>query len=95
MTFRLRPEAQSDLDAIVLTIAADNPTAAMRWLEDMEKRFRRLSEMPRIGVARPEIAAEMRTLNAGTYFVLYRETGERSVEIVRVLHGARQWQDLL
>jgi toxin ParE1/3/4 len=30
----------------------------------------------------------------GNYVILYRPI-EAGVEIVRVLHGARQWQDLL
>jgi toxin ParE1/3/4 len=33
-------------------------------------------------------------LPVGNYLILYQQV-EREAEIVRVLHGARQWQDLL
>nr|WP_292335451.1 type II toxin-antitoxin system RelE/ParE family toxin [Mesorhizobium sp.] len=45
-------------------------------------------------VARPEVRAGLRTFPAGNYLVLYRQI-EDGAEIVRVIHGARQWQELL
>jgi toxin ParE1/3/4 len=33
-------------------------------------------------------------LPAGSYLILYQQV-DKGVEIARVLHGARQWQDLL
>ena len=94
MTFRLRPEAETDIEAIALHIASDNPAAARRWVDDIHDRCRRLGETPGMGVARPEIRADLRVFPVGDYLLLYRRIPE-GAEIVRVVHGARQWWDLL
>lgn len=94
MSFRLRPEAEADIEAVTLYIAQDNPAAARRWFDDLLERCRRLGEMPGIGVARSEVRPDLRTFAHGNYLILYRRT-EEGAEIIRVLHGARQWQDLL
>jgi toxin ParE1/3/4 len=94
MTFRLRPQAEEDLEDIALYIAEDNVQAARRWIEDMQALCQQLGEMPSMGVAKPSIRPGLRMLPAGSYLILYQEV-DKGVEIVRVLHGARQWQDLL
>jgi toxin ParE1/3/4 len=50
--------------------------------------------MPGMGVARPEIRPDLRMFPVGSYVVLYPQVDD-GVEIVRVLHGARPWQDLI
>ena len=55
MTFRLRPEAEADIEAIALYIAEDNYSAAQRWYDEIYRRCKRLGEMPGMGVARPDI----------------------------------------
>ena len=55
---------------------------------------RQLGQMPGMGVARPEVRPNLRSFPAGNYLILYQQVGQDS-EIVRVIHGARQWQDLL
>jgi len=94
MTFRLRPQAEADLEDIALYIAEDNVQAARRWIEDMHALCQQLGEMPAMGVAKPSIRPGLRMLPAGSYLILYQEV-DKGVEIVRVIHGARQWQDLL
>lgn len=94
MSFRLSPEAEADIEQIVLYIADDNPIAARRWSVEIYRRLERLGQMPRIGALRKEVRPDLRTLPFGSYLMLYREIGD-GVEIVRVIHGARQWQDLL
>lgn len=94
MSFRLRPLAERDIEEIVSYIAADSPSAALRWFEALRVTCARLGDMPKMGVARPEIRAELRTFVIGNYLIAYREI-DGGVEIVRVLHGARQWQELL
>lgn len=94
MTFRLRPQAEADIEAIVLYIAQDDPMAARRWYEEILRRCRLLGEQPGLGTARPEVRPDLRSFAVGNYLVLYRAV-EGGAEIVRVLHGARQWQDLL
>ena len=92
--FRLTPQAEADIEEIALRIAADQPAAALRWWEGALEKCRRIGEMPRIGVARPEVRPELRTLPFGNYLIVYREI-EGGAEIVTVTHGARRWQDLL
>ncbi len=94
MGFRLLPAAEADVESIADYIAEDNPRAAQRWIDDIEERFARLGDMPGIGVARPDVRPDMRMLPVGNYLILYRQVAD-DAEIVRVLHGARQWQDLL
>ncbi len=94
MSFRLRPEAEADIEAITLYIAAHNPRAAQAWYDDILRHCRRLGQMPGMGVARPEVRPDLRTFLVGNYLTLYQQIGN-DAEIIRVLHGARQWQDLL
>lgn len=94
MSYRLRPQAEADIEAIALYIAEDNPSAARRWYDDIYRRCQRIGAMPGIGVARPEVRPDLRSFPIGNYLILYRQIGE-GAEIVRVVHGARQWEDLL
>ncbi|MGL5114236.1 MAG: type II toxin-antitoxin system RelE/ParE family toxin [Beijerinckiaceae bacterium] len=94
MTVRLRPEAEADIEGIALFIANDNPVAARNWLADIQLRCQRLGAMPGMGVARFDLRPNLRMFPVGSYLILYQEIGG-GVEIVRVLHGARQWQELL
>jgi toxin ParE1/3/4 len=94
MSYSLTPQAQADIEDIAVHIAMDDLSAAHHWLNDMERRFQLLGDMPGLGVARPDIRADLRILSAGNYLILYRQK-QRNVEVVRVLHGARQWQALL
>lgn len=94
MTLRLRPEAEADIEAIALYISEDSPSAALRWYSEMLKHCQRIAEMPGIGVARPEVRAELRTFPVGNYLILYRQIKD-GAEIVRVVHGAPRWQELL
>jgi toxin ParE1/3/4 len=87
------PEAQADVDEIALYIAQDNLDAALRWLETMDEKFRLLSSFPGAGPARDAIAPGLRSYPVGNYLILYRAAPGR-VEIVRVVHGARNLRRL-
>ena len=83
------PRALADLDDIWMHIALDNPAAADRLIDKIGGRNGKLAEHPRLGPARPEIAPNARMLVIGDYLVLYR-VNANDVNIVRVIHGARQ-----
>jgi toxin ParE1/3/4 len=83
------PKARSDLDSIWLYVAAETPLAADRLIDRIHARCQNLAVHPRLGPARPEIAADARTLVEGDYLILYRVRAE-DVDIVRVVHGARE-----
>jgi toxin ParE1/3/4 len=85
--------ARADLDAIWLHIAQDSPAAADRLIDQIVSRCNDLAEHPRLGPARPEIAPDARMLVVHNYLVLYR-IGDSDVQVVRVVHGARQMEGL-
>ena len=93
MTFRFSPQAETDVHEIASYIAQDNFGAALYWLEQLDEKSAMLGELPKLGTAvyaRPEL----RLFPFGNYLILYRQV-QKGVEIVRVVHGARQWQKLL
>ena len=74
-------------------IAADNPAAATRMIEQIRAAVERLAAFPAIG--RPGRVADTRELIiSGTpYIVPYRVKGD-VVQIITLLHGAQRWPDL-
>jgi len=95
MTLRVSAAAEADLEQVVVYISADHPPAARLWLAEMWRHFDRLAAFPGSGVARNELRPGLRMLPAGRYLILYTALDDGTVEIVRVLHSARQWRDLL
>lgn len=53
-----------------------------------------LADHSAIGPARDDIGPGIRILSAGSYLVLYRLRKDR-VDIVRVVHGARDLRDIV
>ncbi|MFC3322438.1 type II toxin-antitoxin system RelE/ParE family toxin [Mesorhizobium cantuariense] len=82
------PAAENDLIDIWLAIANDSPLAADRFLGAIADRILQLAAFPESGARRPDIATEARALTMGNYLAIYRVT-EKHVEIIRVVHGAR------
>jgi toxin ParE1/3/4 len=83
------PQARLDLIDAALTIAEDNPSAADRFLDAITKTIGRLAKHPMIGRARPELAPDLRSFPHRQYVIFYRRSIPQGVEVVRVLHGAR------
>jgi len=81
--------ADEDLIAIWLSVAANNPIAADRVLDAIERRWRQLARYPYSCVAREDIAEGIRHLVTGQYLTLYR-IGADGVEIIRILHGKQK-----
>ncbi|MCL4787280.1 MAG: type II toxin-antitoxin system RelE/ParE family toxin [Verrucomicrobia bacterium] len=91
--YRVSEAAKSDLDEIWCYIAQDNPAAADKFIRVLVGRFPTLATMPDIERKRDELAPRLRSVPVGRYVVFYRPM-ERGVEIVRVLHGARDFPPL-
>jgi toxin ParE1/3/4 len=94
VSYRLLPVAISDIENIVMTIAADNIAAAQHWYDRLYKTFETLGTMPEMGAPRFDVRPDMRLFPMGNYLILYRAT-DASAEIVRVVHGAQEWEDLV
>jgi toxin ParE1/3/4 len=87
------PEADQDLIRIGTYIATDNPAAAIRWVEAIEGMCGLLAAQPDIGQRiQTRRFGDVRRHVAGNYLIYYRPTAG-GVEILAVLHGAReQWR---
>lgn len=83
-----RPAALADLEDIYDHIAQDNPPRAWSFLEELREAGRRIAEHPRAGRARPELGRGIRSRAHGNYVIFYWVRNSR-VEILRVIHGAR------
>ncbi len=86
--YRVSDAARADLAEIWLFIAQDEPLVADRFVRGIVSRFPILASMPHMGRQREELAAQLRSLPVGSYIIFYRPM-EGAVEIVRILHGAR------
>ncbi len=94
MSVRRTQQADEDMEDIASYISLDSPKAAQNWLDAIEAKFEVIGMTPGLGVSRPEVRAELRSFSFGNYLILYRKI-EDGAEIVRVMHGARDWQKLL
>jgi toxin ParE1/3/4 len=85
--YRLSPLAQHDIEDIAFYIALDNYGAAQRLVGRLFETFTLLADQPEIGRKRDDLG-NVRSFVVKPYVVFYRHT-EGGVEIVRILHGAR------
>lgn len=82
------PEAEDDLAEIWLYVAEDNIEMADRLLDRLNQKAQSLLSFPEMGRERAELAPSLRSISEASYLIFYRIAG-RDIEIVRVLHGAR------
>lgn len=88
MLFRISEDAASDLEEIsAFWREKAGLETASRLLDKIGDRFSLLTRFPRIGISQAEFGLQTRSLIAGNYVIYYRI--KRRVEILRVLHGAR------
>ena len=82
------PLADEQVDDAVAYIAADNPGAALKWLERLLDRVKWLADFPDSGRMVPETQREdVREIIVSPYRVMYRRKNDR-VEIAAVRHEA-------
>ena len=87
--FRLSQAASADLDDIWVYVAQDGSGgAANRLIDSIAERFPILLQMPQSGRKRDEVRRGLRSHPVGSYVIYYREM-KTGIEIVRVIHGAR------
>lgn len=89
------PEADADLDDIAAYIAADNPERALTFVQELRARCRQLAPMPDAFPFVPGFeAAGYRRRVVRNYLVFHR-IAAHAIEVVRILHGARDYESLL
>ncbi len=86
--FRIDPQARADLDEIYEYVGRANRTAARRLLERFQDALRLLAKQPMMGQARPDLAADLRTITVANYVIYFRPV-KGGIQVARVIHGAR------
>ena len=83
----------SDLRDIWAFIANDRPSAADSLIDSFYEKFRLLGMNPGIGESRSDLREGLRILSVGSYVIGFRRL-HQGIEIVRVVHGARDFSRL-
>ena len=89
MKVRWRPAAEADRDGIIDYIAQDNPVAAIELGDAIDRRVAGLPEHPKLYRA-GRVRGTREMVVHPNYVVVYR-IARGAIEILRVLHSARQW----
>jgi toxin ParE1/3/4 len=88
-----RPQAITDLAEIWDYIADDSEGRADTFIDLLDRKIHALVRRPNIGRAREELAEGLRSFPVGRYIIFYRAV-PKGIEIVRVLHGARDLETI-
>src|ERR1051326_940220 len=101
MTLRLTTTevADSDIRDVATYLATYNPVAAEQFESELWEAFERIRTNPDIGVLLDGYTESVRSLRVSRrfrkYLIFYCRKDEDSVEVVRILHGARDLTKLL
>ena len=83
------PAAQADLIEIGDYIALDNPDRALRFVLEIEEViFKQIADRPSSFPLRADLAVDLWVAHHRRYLIFFRQLSN-SIQIVRVLHGAR------
>ena len=92
---RILPRAKTDLDDIWEHIAPDSFTAADRVEIELQEAIRDLLQFPGKGHTRDDVQDKtLRFWTVYSYLIVFRYE-DRSLTVVRVIHGARRIGPLL
>lgn len=88
--YALTPAADADLDENWLYIeSASGPKRADAFEQRLHRAMQRLARSPGLGRPTAHLAGEtLRVHRVTSYLIIYRES-TRPIQIIRVLHGAR------
>lgn len=90
----ISPSAEADLNSIKEDIASDKPSAAIKWLDGIQKTFEMIDTHPKVGEHRREFAVKgCRSISHGKYVIFFRRS-KVGVEIARVIHGCRDLRNI-
>lgn len=82
------PAAVRDLATITDYIAADNLAAALGFYDEIDRLLSMIARNPDIGEAVEHLAPGLRRFTFGNYLLFYCHNDD-AIELIRVLHGAR------
>ena len=97
---RKHPQVIQDLIEIATYIAKDNLDHSDRFLQAAEETFKQLRKMPQIG--KQSYFSNNRLQNIRQFaikdfrkYLIFYQTTATGIEIIRVLHGSREIEDIL
>lgn len=85
--------AESDLETIWDYYLEYSIDSAKKIIKEFGQKFELLSENPKLGRSHDEFIVHLRSFPHKKYVIFYFPT-ENGIEIYRVLHGARDIEDL-
>ena len=91
------PAAEKDLTDILEYIRKNNPSAALKLINEIDETISKLEEFPNMGVIPKGLrlkSLNYRMLIIGNYLVFYTATNN-FVEIRRILHGKRKYSFII
>lgn len=98
---RVRAQAESEIDTIARYIAGRNLEAGKRFYDAVEDAFDKLAQFPGMGARREAQNPKLRELRswpiAGyrNYLIFYLPLSDGGIEVLHVLHGARNLEELI
>ena len=88
-------EAEADLDQITTYIAERSIEIALNFVQELREKCKSLADAPRGYPLVPRLEhLGIRRHPFGNYLIFYR-VGTNAIEVVHVLHGARDYERLL
>lgn len=90
---RITPLAEADLMEVWRYFAQGGESRADKVLDGILKQCRQLAQFPLMGRTRESLAANLRSFPVKSYVIFYRPVND-TVEIVRILHGARDIESI-
>lgn len=87
-------QALTDIKEIVHYLADEKMAleAALSFYDELETKSQQYARQPEMGTLREDLLPELRCFSVKRwYLVFYRETNQ-GIEILRVLHGARDFK---
>ncbi len=82
------PNGRKDLLEIARYIARGDPQRARSFVNELRQQCILLVDQPGLGVARPDLAEDLRQLPYERYLIFFSETTS-GILVERVLHSAR------
>ena len=87
------PAAEQDLETIGDYIAQDNPIRAVTFIREIREHCRSVAAFPNAAPLWPELGDNIRMVTHGPYLIFYTSL-DTGIRIERILHGARDIQNL-
>jgi toxin ParE1/3/4 len=90
---RITPQAEADLLEVWHYVAKGSDARADAFLDKVLQQCRQLAHFPRMGRARDNLAPNLRSFPVKKFVIFYRPVDD-TVEIVRILYGARDIESI-